>query len=72
MIRGIGTFNNNAPLYIVDGMYMDNINFLNPNDIESIDVLKMLLLLQFTVRGLQMELLSLRQKAVVIRLVHLQ
>lgn len=40
MIRGIGTFNNNAPLYIVDGMYMDNINFLNPNDIESIDVLK--------------------------------
>ena len=40
MIRGIGTFNNNSPLYIVDGMYMDNINFLNPNDIESIDVLK--------------------------------
>ena len=40
MIRGVGTFNNNAPLYIVDGMYMDNINFLNPNDIESIDVLK--------------------------------
>ncbi len=40
MIRGIGTFNNNAPLYIVDGMYMDNIDFLNPNDIESIDVLK--------------------------------
>lgn len=40
MIRGVGTFNNNTPLYIVDGMYMDNINFLNPNDIESIDVLK--------------------------------
>lgn len=40
MIRGIGTFNNNVPLYIVDGMYVDNISFLNPNDIESIDVLK--------------------------------
>lgn len=40
MIRGVGTFNNNSPLYIVDGMYMDNINFLNPADIESIDVLK--------------------------------
>lgn len=40
MIRGIGTFNNSSPLYIVDGMYIDNINFLNPNDIESVDVLK--------------------------------
>lgn len=40
MIRGVGTFNNNNPLYIVDGMYMDGIDFLNPNDIESIDVLK--------------------------------
>ena len=40
MIRGVGTFNNNDPLYIVDGMYMDGINYLNPNDIESIDVLK--------------------------------
>lgn len=40
MIRGVGTFNNNSPLYIVDGMYMNNIDYLNPNDIESIDVLK--------------------------------
>lgn len=40
MIRGIGTLNNASPLYIVDGMYMDNIDHLNPNDIESIDVLK--------------------------------
>lgn len=40
MVRGIGTFNNSSPLYIVDGMYVDDINFLNPNDIESIDVLK--------------------------------
>ena len=40
MIRGIGTLNNAAPLYIVDGMYMGSIDHLNPNDIESIDVLK--------------------------------
>ena len=40
MIRGIGTLNNANPLYIVDGMYMDNMDHINPNDIESIDVLK--------------------------------
>lgn len=40
MIRGIGTLNNANPLYIVDGMYMGSIDQINPNDIESIDVLK--------------------------------
>lgn len=40
MVRGIGTLNNASPLYIVDGMYMSDIDHLNPNDIESIDVLK--------------------------------
>lgn len=40
MIRGIGTLNNSNPLYIVDGMYMTGIDHINPNDIESIDVLK--------------------------------
>lgn len=40
MVRGIGTLNNAAPLYIVDGMYMSNIDHINPSDIESIDVLK--------------------------------
>lgn len=40
MVRGIGTLNNAAPLYIVDGMYMSGVDHLNPNDIESIDVLK--------------------------------
>lgn len=40
MIRGIGTLNNSNPLYIVDGMYMSGIDHINPNDIESIDVLK--------------------------------
>lgn len=39
-VRGIGTLNNASPLYIVDGMYMNSIDHINPNDIASIDVLK--------------------------------
>ena len=40
-VRGVGTVNNSDPLYIVDGMPSSNgINFLNPSDIESIEVLK--------------------------------
>ncbi|MDR1343724.1 MAG: SusC/RagA family TonB-linked outer membrane protein, partial [Tannerellaceae bacterium] len=40
-IRGIGTVNDSDPLYIIDGMPSSNgINFLNPSDIESIEVLK--------------------------------
>ncbi len=39
-IRGLGSFSNNAPLYVVDGMFYDNINFLNNNDIEEISVMK--------------------------------
>ncbi len=39
-IRGIGTFGDSRPLYVVDGMLTDDITFLNPNDIERIDVLK--------------------------------
>lgn len=40
-IRGIGTINNSDPLYIVDGMPVDGgIDYLNPSDIESIEVLK--------------------------------
>lgn len=39
-IRGIGTLNDASPLYVVDGMLVDDIQFLNPNDIESIEVLK--------------------------------
>ena len=38
-IRGIGSFGNNQPLYIVDGVQADPY-FLNSNDIESIEVLK--------------------------------
>ena len=40
-IRGVGSFEGNAaPLYVVDGMFMDDIDFLNPNDIASLSVLK--------------------------------
>lgn len=39
-IRGTGTLNNSNPFYVVDGMLLDDIGFLNPNDVESIEVLK--------------------------------
>lgn len=38
-IRGIGSFGGNTPLYIIDGIPGD-INFVNPEDISSIEVLK--------------------------------
>ena len=40
-IRGIGSINNSEPLYIVDGLAISGgIDYLNPNDIERIEVLK--------------------------------
>lgn len=39
-IRGITTIGDNSPLIIVDGVPIDNINDVNPNDIENISVLK--------------------------------
>jgi TonB-linked SusC/RagA family outer membrane protein len=39
-IRGFGSFQNNDPLYVVDGVPTQDISSLNPNDIESISVLK--------------------------------
>lgn len=41
-VRGITTLNNNDPLYVVDGVVVDNggIGYLNQSDIESIEVLK--------------------------------
>jgi TonB-dependent starch-binding outer membrane protein SusC len=40
-IRGTGTINNSDPLYIVDGMPIEGgLDYLNPNNIESIEVLK--------------------------------
>lgn len=41
IIRGVTTVNGSDPLYVVDGMPVGtNINFLNQNDIESMQVLK--------------------------------
>jgi len=39
-IRGIGTVNDSAPIYVVDGVIVDNINYLSPNDIASTEILK--------------------------------
>ena len=40
-IRGTGTISNSDPLYIVDGMPIEGgLDYLNPSDIESIEVLK--------------------------------
>ncbi|MFA7181943.1 MAG: SusC/RagA family TonB-linked outer membrane protein, partial [Bacteroidales bacterium] len=40
-VRGVGTINNSDPLYIVDGMPIGGgIDYLNPSDIQSIEVLK--------------------------------
>ncbi|WP_280744774.1 MULTISPECIES: TonB-dependent receptor [unclassified Parabacteroides] len=39
-IRGLGTVGDATPLYIVDGVQTDNISYINPTEIESIDVLK--------------------------------
>lgn len=39
-IRGVGTPNDSNPLYVVDGFPMSDINYLNPNDIKNIEILK--------------------------------
>lgn len=40
-VRGTTSFNGSSePLYVVDGVPVDNINFLSPNDIENINILK--------------------------------
>lgn len=39
-IRGVGTTENADPLFVVDGFPVDDITYLNPGDIESIEVLK--------------------------------
>lgn len=40
VIRGSGTFGNDQPLYVIDGMIASSMAFINPNDIASIEVLK--------------------------------
>lgn len=44
-VRGVGSYpgngnNNESPLFVVDGMFFDNIDFLSPSDIATISVLK--------------------------------
>ncbi len=43
-IRGLGSLSGNnaanSPFYLVDGMLVDNAEFVNPSDIESVEVLK--------------------------------
>ena len=39
-IRGTVSIGNVHPLYVVDGILNDNIDYINPNDIETIEVLK--------------------------------
>ncbi|MBP3538198.1 MAG: TonB-dependent receptor [Muribaculaceae bacterium] len=40
-VRGTTSFNgSNEPLYVVDGVPVDNVNFLSPNDIENMQILK--------------------------------
>jgi TonB-linked SusC/RagA family outer membrane protein len=40
VIRGQNSISGGSPLYVVDGLVVDNIDFLNPNDIERMDILK--------------------------------
>ena len=41
-VRGVGSFDSSyqGPLYVVDGMFFDNIDFLDSSNIESITILK--------------------------------
>ncbi|MEI6900911.1 MAG: carboxypeptidase-like regulatory domain-containing protein, partial [Bacteroidota bacterium] len=39
-IRGTGSFGNSSPIYVVDGVILDDISFLNCNDIKSMEILK--------------------------------
>ena len=50
-IRGIGTTGDSQPLYVIDGVAGGNLDGINPNDIESIDVLKDAVILVTTKQG---------------------
>ena len=39
-VRGTGTINNSDPLYVVDGFVVEDISFLNPEDIKDFQILK--------------------------------
>jgi TonB-linked SusC/RagA family outer membrane protein len=39
-IRGKSSLGGGEPLYVIDGVVCDNMNFLNPMDVEKVDILK--------------------------------
>lgn len=39
-IRGVGTINSSDPLYVVDGFQTNDLSFLQPGDIQSMEILK--------------------------------
>jgi TonB-dependent starch-binding outer membrane protein SusC len=39
-IRGLGSFNNNSPLYVIDGVETGSLIGLNPDDVETMQILK--------------------------------
>lgn len=39
-VRGFGSFGGNEPLYVIDGVPVGSTDFLNPNDVETVTVLK--------------------------------
>ncbi len=39
-VRGVSSLTNSFPLYVIDGTFTDNMNYLNPKDIDRIEVLK--------------------------------
>ncbi len=40
LIRGLGTFGNNSPLFVVDGVIVGNLSGISPSDIENVSILK--------------------------------
>ena len=40
LIRGMGSNSSNIPLYVVDGRRVSDINYLDPDDIQSMEILK--------------------------------
>ncbi len=39
-VRGVSSLTNSFPLYVIDGTFADNMNFVNPKDIDRMEVLK--------------------------------
>jgi TonB-linked SusC/RagA family outer membrane protein len=40
LIRGLGTFGNSSPLYVIDGVIVGNLSGISPSDIENVSILK--------------------------------